>query len=76
MIVSGTYQGVNANTANKGTKGAGWCPGAVLDLGPESLDFPLDMPVPHCLCDPNMFLILSSCHLGLHGIQTTLLFGG
>lgn len=56
MIVSstvcGTYQGVNANIANRGANGAGWYPGAMLDLGPESLDSPLDLPVPHCLCDP------------------------
>lgn len=34
--MSGTYQGVNANMANKGANGAGWYPGAMLDLGPKA----------------------------------------
>lgn len=50
--VSGTYQGINVNIANRGASGAGWYPGVMLDLGPESLDSPLDLPVPHCLYDP------------------------
>lgn len=73
MIVPGACQGLSI--ANKGTNGAGWSPGAVFDLGPASLDSLLDMSVPHCLCDPCMFLIFSSCHLGLPGIPATVLFG-
>ena len=47
---------------------------AVLDLGPGSLDSPLALSVTDYLCDTCTFLILSSCHLGLPGIQTTVPF--
>lgn len=38
---------------------------SMLDSGSGSLDSPLHLPVTDCLCDPYMFLTLSSCHVRL-----------